>query len=50
MGRRSRTRTLGLWMNGARVGAWHLSPNAPDTLRYDPAWTGYFEYAGYLLH
>ena len=25
-------------MNGARVGAWHLSPNAPDTLRYDPAW------------
>jgi HipA-like protein len=38
MGRRSRTRTLGLWMNGARVGTWCLSPNAPDTLHYDPAW------------
>jgi len=38
MGRRSRARTLGLWMNGARVGAWSLAPNAPDTLQYDPAW------------
>jgi serine/threonine-protein kinase HipA len=38
MGRRSHTRTLALWMNGARVGTWSLAPNAPDTLQYDPAW------------
>jgi serine/threonine-protein kinase HipA len=25
-------------MNGARVGAWSLAPNAPDTLQYDPHW------------
>ncbi|MGQ3052903.1 MAG: type II toxin-antitoxin system HipA family toxin [Roseateles sp.] len=39
MGRRSHTRTLGLWMNGARVGTWSLAPNNPDTLQYDLAWT-----------
>jgi len=39
MGRRSHTRTLGLWMNGAFVGTWSLAPNAPDTLQYDLAWT-----------
>ena len=39
MGRRSHTRTLGLWMNGAFVGTWNLAPNAPDTLQYDLAWT-----------
>jgi serine/threonine-protein kinase HipA len=39
MGRLSHTRTLGLWMNGARVGTWSLAPNAPDTLQYDPTWT-----------
>ncbi|HEY1128898.1 MAG TPA: type II toxin-antitoxin system HipA family toxin [Roseateles sp.] len=39
MGRRSHTRTLGLWMNGARVGTWSLAPNAPDILQYDLAWT-----------
>ena len=38
MGRRSHTRTLGLWMNGARVGTWSLAPNAPDTLQYDLGW------------
>jgi serine/threonine-protein kinase HipA len=38
MGRRSHTRTLGLWMNGARVGTWRMAPNTPDTLWYDPAW------------
>ena len=38
MGRRSHTRTLGLWMNGAFVGTWSLAPNAPDTLQYDQAW------------
>ncbi len=39
MERRSPTRTLGLWMNGAYVGSWSLGPNAPDTLQYDPDWT-----------
>jgi serine/threonine-protein kinase HipA len=39
MGRRSHTRTLGLWMNGAFVGTWSLTPHAPDTLQYDQAWT-----------
>lgn len=39
MGRRSHTRTLGLWMNGALVGTWSLAPNAADTLQYDLAWT-----------
>jgi len=39
MGRHSHVRTLGLWMNGARVGTWVLSPNAPDTLQYDLSWT-----------
>lgn len=38
MGRLSHTRTLGLWMNGERVGVWRVSPNAPDMLQYDPAW------------
>ena len=38
MGRRSHTRTLGLWMNGARLGTWSLAPNAPDTLQYDLDW------------
>ncbi len=39
MGRRSHVRSLGLWMNGALVGTWSQSPNAPDTLQYDPSWT-----------
>lgn len=39
MGRRSHSRTLCLWMNGAYVGSWTLAPNAPDRLQYDPAWT-----------
>ena len=39
MGRLSHTRTLGLWMNGARVGTWSLAPKVPDTLQYDSAWT-----------
>jgi len=39
MGRRSHTRTLGLWMNGTRVGTWSLAPNAPDILQYELAWT-----------
>lgn len=39
MGRRSHTRTMGLWMNGARVGTWSMAPNAPDVLQYDSDWT-----------
>lgn len=39
MGRRSHTRSLGLWMNGAFVGTWSLAPNTADTLQYDLAWT-----------
>ena len=39
MGRRSHTRSLGLWMNGAFVGTWSLGAHGPDTLQYDLAWT-----------
>ncbi len=39
MERRSPTRTLGLWMNGAYVGSWSLGPNTADTLQYDADWT-----------
>lgn len=39
MGRRSHTRSLGLWMNGVFVGVWSQAPNAPDTLQYDLGWT-----------
>ncbi len=38
MGRRSHTRALSLWMNGARVGTWLMAPHSPDTLQYDPNW------------
>lgn len=39
MGRRTHRRALGLWMNGAFVGTWSLTPHAPDTLQYDADWT-----------
>ncbi|SHM09404.1 type II toxin-antitoxin system HipA family toxin [Rhizobacter sp. OV335] len=39
MGRRSHTRSLGLWMNGVFVGTWSRAPNGPDTLQYDLDWT-----------
>ena len=35
---RSRTRSLGLWMNGSFVGTWSLVPHSPDTLQYDLGW------------
>ena len=38
MGRRSHTQALGLWMNGAFVGTWRLSPQAGDVLEYASAW------------
>ena len=36
---RSRSRSLGLWMNGAFVGTWSLVPHSPDALQYDLDWT-----------
>jgi len=38
MGRRTHTRKLGLWMNGAFVGTWSVHPTRGDTLQYDKAW------------
>ncbi|WP_432262280.1 type II toxin-antitoxin system HipA family toxin [Cupriavidus sp. TMH.W2] len=38
MGRRSHTRALGLWMNGAHVGTWQVNPRQGDTLVYAPEW------------
>lgn len=38
MGRRSHTRTLGLWMNGAYVGTWSIQPHIGEVLQYDDNW------------
>lgn len=38
MGRRSHTRALGLWMNGAFVGTWQMNPLQGDSLIYDQSW------------
>jgi len=38
MGRKSHQRVLALWMNGARVAYWTISPNGYDQLRYDEEW------------
>lgn len=38
MGRKSHQRVLALWMNGARVAHWTISPNGHDELRYDEEW------------
>lgn len=38
MGRRSHTRALGLWMNGAFVGTWSLQPHAGEMLQYADEW------------
>lgn len=37
MGRRSHSRTLGLWMNHHFVGTWTISPQG-ESLQYDSAW------------
>lgn len=37
MGRRSHSRTLGLWMNHHFVGTWTISPQG-ETLQYDSTW------------
>jgi serine/threonine-protein kinase HipA len=38
MGRKSRTRTLQLWMNGTFVGRWTISPSGEHQLYYDQTW------------
>jgi serine/threonine-protein kinase HipA len=38
MGRRSRSRALGIWTNGLRVGRWLIPASGPMELSYDPKW------------
>ncbi|HEV3428504.1 MAG TPA: type II toxin-antitoxin system HipA family toxin [Paraburkholderia sp.] len=38
MGRKSHSRTLSIWANGERVGAWTLTGSGEAELRYDAAW------------
>jgi serine/threonine-protein kinase HipA len=38
MGRRSHSRSLSIWTNGARVGAWTLPARGEMQLQYDSAW------------
>jgi serine/threonine-protein kinase HipA len=38
MARSRKDLALGLWMNGQRIGAWHINPNGDHELRYDPDW------------
>lgn len=38
MGRPSAARTLSIWMNGERVGAWSTRPSGPDEFHYAQDW------------
>jgi serine/threonine-protein kinase HipA len=38
MGRRSKTHTLGVWMNGEFVGRWTVNARGEHEFEYDPAW------------
>jgi len=38
MGRRSKTHTLGAWMNGEFVGNWTVNSRGEHAFEYDPAW------------
>jgi serine/threonine-protein kinase HipA len=38
VGRPSRSRALGIWANGLRVGRWLLPVSGPMELAYDAAW------------
>ena len=38
MGRRRKSISLGLWMNGERVGRWNVSPAGQHVLEYDETW------------
>jgi serine/threonine-protein kinase HipA len=37
-GRPRKTRALAVWMNGERVGEWHLSASATHSFAYDASW------------
>lgn len=38
MPRRAKSRYLGVWMNGERVGTWNIDAQGRHEFRYDPAW------------
>ncbi|RFO94601.1 toxin HipA, partial [Rhodoferax lacus] len=38
MGRRSHSRSLSIWSNGARVGEWTIPARGDMQLQYDKAW------------
>lgn len=38
MGRAAHSRSLGLWMNGEKVGKWIIHPGNGHTLQYDETW------------
>src|SRR5271156_1660745 len=38
MGRKSSTRVLSIWANGARVGTWRVPGHGPAELQYDREW------------
>jgi serine/threonine-protein kinase HipA len=38
MGRRSHSRTLGVWTNGLRVGRWTIPTSGPMEFVYDASW------------
>jgi serine/threonine-protein kinase HipA len=37
-GRKPHSRALSIWVNGIRMGSWHLPTRGPMELVYDPAW------------
>lgn len=43
MGRQSKTKRLGVWMNGERVGTWSILPSGVHEFRYDATWLEYPE-------
>lgn len=38
MGRRSHSRSLGIWANGLRVGLWRIPTSGSMELTYDASW------------
>lgn len=43
MGRPSKTRRLGIWMNGERVGTWSILPSGVHEFHYEATWLEYPE-------
>ena len=41
MGRASKTKRLGVWMNGVRVGSWSIRPAGAHEFRYAASWFGF---------